>query len=275
MKPSIVLDKSYLDGSPASDVKALCDDYAALMPEELFYELITASIGSQKRCFSKFPDRVNPVLLVPSIGTLLCAEMEHQVPCCPIEACRLNVDFTFNRAFREGTYVPLDDALYNLEEWKSSVARDTKAFIQRWTILHHFFPELNGIEWKTFTEAIQLARQKVATDEDFVRAIYASFINENGPKDAPRPESISPEWAFFRWVQCQVIASLRLFGRYQGKVPESQGQLFIERMEHSMLDSYYLIYATLVGRIATFDEEIRQDFAILSPNGNLLPPRTC
>ena len=275
MKPSIVLDKSYLDGAPANEVRALCDDYAALMPEELFYELITTRPESQKRCFSKLPDRFNPVLLVPSIGTLLRAEMEHQVACSPIEAHIVNEDFEFNRKLREGTYVLEGDVLRNLAEWRASVAQDTKGFIQRWAVVHHFFPELNEIEWKDFPEAIQSARQKVATDNDFVRDIYASFLDEDAPKDAPSPESIAPEWVFFRWVQCQVLASLRLFGRYQGTVPNSQGQAFVERIEHSMLDSYYLIYGSLVGRIATLDEEVREDFLSLLPNGDLVPPKTC
>lgn len=272
MKPAIVLDKSYLDGAPTQAVMALCDEYEALMPEELFYELITTRPESQKRCFSKLPDRVNPVLLVPSIGTLLRAEMEHQAACTPIEAHRGTEDYEFNRKLREGTYVPEGDVLRNLEEWKASIADDTKGFIQRWAVVHHFFPELNGIDWKDFPATIQSAREKVATDDDFVRTVYASFLDEDAPKDSPRPEAISREWVFFRWVQCQVLASLRLFGRYQGRVPESQGQAFVERIEHSMLDSYYLIYGSLVGRIATLDDEVREDFVLLQPNGVLVPP---
>src|SRR5712692_5058891 len=64
----IVLDKSYLDGASTASVIGLCDRYSVLMPQELFFELMTTSAKSQRRCFSKLPDRDAPVALVPPVG---------------------------------------------------------------------------------------------------------------------------------------------------------------------------------------------------------------
>lgn len=266
MTTAVVLDKSYLDGASTEAVRALCDNYTALISDELFFELITTRPESKQRCFSKLPDRRNPVSLIPNVGSLLRFELEHQVACTPVVRHKVKESFSFNKKLRDGSYVFEGETLRNLEEWKDRVAEDTNGFIERWEIVHQFFPELSGIEWKDFPDAIKAARLKIATDEDFVRSIYASFLGEDAPANSPKPEAISPDWAFFRWVQCQVLCSLRLFGRYQGKVPNPQGKVFIEKAEHSMLDSYHLIHGSLVGAMATLDEEVREDLLLLLPD---------
>ena len=103
-----------------------------------------------------------------------------------------------------------------------------------------------------------------------MREIYSSFLDENAPPDAPAPELINPDWAFFRWVQCQVISALRMFGKYQGKIklPASKG--IFTRAEHTMHDIYYTILATLSGSLATGDREIIEDFCLIYPEGILI-----
>jgi hypothetical protein len=227
---------------------------------------MTTRPESQQRCFSKLPERTNPVCLIPNVGSLLRFELEQHVACTPVVRHKVQDDFPFNSKLRDGSFVFKGEDLRNLEAWKARVAEDTKGFIDRWAIVHQFFPELNGIEWKDFPDAIKAARRKTATDADFIRNIYASFLEEDAPANAPNPDAISPEWAFFRWVQCQILCGLRLFGRYQGKVPDAQGKVFLEKAEHSMLDSYHLIHGSLVGAMATLDEEVREDLFLLLPD---------
>ncbi|MCC6302595.1 MAG: hypothetical protein IT489_07330 [Gammaproteobacteria bacterium] len=272
MKISVILDKSFLDGASTEAVRALCEDYVVLVSDELFFELITTRPESQQRCFSKLPDKTNPVYLIPNVGSLLRFEIEQEIACTPVVDHRLNDAFQFSNKLRDGSFIPDGQMLQYLEEWKSTIGDDTRGFIERWSIVHQFFPEINGIEWKEFPNAIKEARQRTATDVDFIRGIYASFLDEDAPRNAPRPDRITPEWAFFRWVQCQILCSLRLFGRYQGKVPDSQGGVFLEKAEHSMLDSYHVIHGSLVGAMATLDEEIREDLLLLRPTCLLIPP---
>ena len=160
--------------------------------------------------------------------------------------------------------------MQSLMEWKKQVKEDTGNFLVRCSIVHQFFPELNGIEYKDFPAAIGEARKKVAEDHEFVKAIYASFLDEDAPANAPLPESIGPSWAFFRWVQCQLLSALRMFCKYQGKIklPASNG-VFI-RAEHTMHDIYYTILATLSGALATGDQEIIDDFYLACPGGILI-----
>lgn len=271
MANSVMLDKSYLDGASTQAVRALCNDCDVLMSDELFFELITTRPESQQRCFSKLPDRTNPVALIPNVGSLLRYEMERQEACTPVARHRIPEAFQFNAKLRNGTFVFEGQVLQDLEAWKKRTAEDTRGFIERWSVVHQFFPELNGIEWRDFPSAVEKARLKIATNAEFVRGIYASFLDEDAPKSAPHPEGISPEWAIFRWVQCQILCALRLFGRYQGRIPDTQGKAFIEKAEHSMLDSYHAIHGSLVGAVATLDNEIREDLLLVLPSCILIP----
>lgn len=271
MKKSVILDKSFLDGASTQSVRNLCNDFDVLLSEELFFELITTRPESQKRCFSKFPDQTNPVLLVPNVGSLLRFEMEQQEPCTPVTRHKIPGTFQFNAKLRDGNFVFEGQVLQDLENWKKTTAEDTLNFIQRWSVVHQFFPELSGVDWKDFPDAIQKARLKVSSNTAFVRDVYASLLKSGAPTNAPSPEHISHEWAIYRWIQCQILSALRMFERYQGKIPSTQGQAFIEKAEHSMLDSYHAIYGCLVGTMATLDNEIRADLLLLHPKCALIP----
>lgn len=268
----IVLDKSYLDGAPTASVRSLCEHFDALLSDELFFELMTTEPLSQKRCFSKLPDRENPVGLVPNVGFLLRFEREHQRSCAPLAQHRIPDRYVFHKKLREGSFVCEGEVLDNLNAWRTRVEADTKEFVERCQVVHQFFPELNGIEWKDFPAAVTEARKKIATDDDFVREIYASFLDEAAPPDAPSPGLLTGDWAWFRWVQCQILAALRIFQKHQGRFPETPSSDFLRRAEHSMLDVYYVILGALSGGIATLDSEIREDFLAIRPDAAMVSP---
>lgn len=76
----IVLDKSYLYGAGAKRMEKFCSSYETLMPESLFYELLTTSPDNRAKCFSNLPKRDNPLILVKNIGFILRYEVEKKVP---------------------------------------------------------------------------------------------------------------------------------------------------------------------------------------------------
>ncbi len=171
---------------------------------------------------------------------------------------------------REGTFVPEGDIKKSLDEWARQVHDDTQEFLERCEVVYQFFPELNEIKNKYLPQAIYDLRIKVATNQDFIREVYSTFLDEHAPSDAPQPETLEPNWAFFRWTQCQLMSALRMFGKHQGniKLPAPTG-VFI-RAEHTMHDIYYTILATLSGALASFDREIIEDFSLCCPEGALI-----
>ena len=58
----IVVDKSFLDGAPALQIRELFTSHKALIIEPLFLELMTTKAKSQVRCFSKVPEEPGEVV---------------------------------------------------------------------------------------------------------------------------------------------------------------------------------------------------------------------
>lgn len=269
-KMEIVIDKSFLDGSTTEQIRLLCGQHTVLFSEILLFELMTTSLKSQKRCFSKFPATPNPVVLIPSVGTLLSYEIKNGVSCMPLIERKIQEDFKFNERLALGTFIPGGDVKLTIEEWLSLVRNDTINFLERCAVVYQFFPELNGVENKEFYEAINQARIRIATDEDFVKEIYASFLDENAPPDAPKPDVIDKTWAFFRWVQCQILSALRIFGKYQGKIELPVTNGVFTHAEHTMHDIHYTILASLSDALASIDKEIINDSILCNPGGVLV-----
>lgn len=268
----LIIDKSFLDAAPAREVLALFAAHAPVMTHELFYELMTTDEKSRTWCFRKFPDQINPIPLVPNVGYLMRLEAERKTPCTSLVKDQIPERFVFNRKLREGAYVFEGEVLKHVDEARAEVAQDTKGFSERCMIVHQFFPELSGIEVNRLPAAVSDARRKVASDVQFVRDTYASFIDEHAPAYAPDPAILSPDWAWFRWVQCQILGGLRIFGRYRGSVPADAGAPFWTRIEHTMLDVYYVIQGAITGAIATGDTEVQDDFHLVRPDGLLVLP---
>jgi hypothetical protein len=139
--------------------------------------------------------------------------------------------------------------------------------------VHQFFPELIGIEFRDFPAAVAAAKARVGTSPDEVRRVFSSFERESLPPGAPLAEEIDETWAWYRWVQCQVLAALRMFERYQCDVPAEPTAKIIERAEHSMHDLEYVLIGSLVGALASNDGEVIEDFRIARPEGRLVTSR--
>jgi hypothetical protein len=108
-------------------------------------------------------------------------------------------------------------------------------------------PELKTVDAADMLGAVASARQKITGSVTFVRSVYASLCAEQAPANAPSPDLLDPSWALFRWVQCQLLAAVRIFTRYDGSVPRDAGTGFWTRAEHSMLDVYYVVLGSLAG----------------------------
>lgn len=259
----IVLDKSYLDKVSPSEVADVCERYTALMPQELFFEMMTTRPESQRRCFAKLPDRDSPVALIPPVGVLVDFERRCHRACVPLSGHRVDKQpYGFNRQLRDGTFVPSADDARELAAWQSQVDRDTHAFMDTCLAVSDVFPDLKGLRQEQLRAVVERKREMIATDRNFVLSIY----HAGAPSDAPPADQIDPQWAIFRFFQCRMLSALRMFARYQGAMPDQAGSEFWRRAEHSMQDVYCLILGSLAGGLATFDDEIEQDFLLIRPD---------
>jgi hypothetical protein len=270
MRPPLILDKSYLDGASTSHVMQLCSEFRVMCSETLFFELMTTRDTSQVRCFAKLPQRPGAIALLPDLQPLLRAEMEACSPCKDVGEYVAQGTYVFNPKLAEGTYVPPPEIAETLLEWRRNVEAETRSFLERCQSVHQFFPELIGIEFRGFPAAIAAARSRVATDPEFTRAVFATFERDDLPTTAPMPEQLTPSWAWFRWVQCQLMAALRMFERYQCNVPLEPSPAVLNRAEHSLHDTQYVVMATLAGAIASNDREIIEDLRLVAPGVKII-----
>lgn len=261
----VVIDKSFLDGVGAARIQQLCASHACFFTETLFYEVMTTTAESRLRCFSKLPDKTNPIFLLPRSGNLMAFEFQNQRACGSLTNHRVQHSFVFNAGLRSGTYEPPSLVEQTLASWRTEVDADTRSFLDRCQSVHEFFPELIGIEFRDFSAAVKRARSRVAVDVELVTRIYGSFIGHGAPANAPAPSAIGPEWFVFRWLQSQLLAALRLFMRYQCRIPNPPSPAVLLKAEHSMHDADYVALGAHAGVIATLDGEVAEDFKLLRP----------
>ena len=269
-KVELIIDKSFLDGASPEEMSELCRDYFVIMPYELFFELMTTRDESRRRCFNNLGDSANPVALLAEIGELLTYESDTKICCTPLSERCLSVNYQFNRGLRDGTFQFSGDVLEERDRLTVQFQNDAAVFADMYTRVHEFFPEIDAIRFphKEFRCAVEAAKRKVACDTDFVKEVYGSLRDaQTFPSPWPHPDRINGEWAFFRWVQCKVLAALRLYLKHQGSIPPDPGRPFWTKTEHSMVDAYYLIYGALTGALASRDHEMIEDFQLLSPGG--------
>lgn len=267
----IVLDKSFVDGAGRDQVREVLARHKALIIEPLFYELMTTDQPiRQSRAFNKFPREAGAFTLIPNMGTFLRHEFEQQKAIEPLASCAIEGKHIFNEALRDGSYVPTEQIRADILNWQTEVNHATDTFLQMCETVHHFFPELNGIESKDFPAAIAMARRSVATDSPRVRAIYEEIRGWDAPDTKIDSAILNERWATFRFFQCHLLAALRIFGRYTGDLPKTPK--FRLHVEHCIHDLEYVLVASLVGAIATNDREVEEDFRMLRPDGVVVRP---
>jgi hypothetical protein len=269
----LIIDKSFLDAASPKEVSKIWKTYFVIMPDILFFELITTREDSRKHCFNKLPDIDSPVALLPGIGELLRYEIDTKRSCIPLSERCLKEKYRFNTRLRDGTFQFMGEVLEERDRLTTEVKDDARNFAKRCMTVHQFFPGITGIAYRELPRAVEVARRRVVCDIDFIKRIYESFLRDQNPHSRwPSPSQIEGNWAFFRWVQCQLIASLRLFSTYQARIPPNPGIRFWTNIEHCMLDTYYLIFGALGGVLASADRAVMEDFSLLCPNGILVSP---
>ena len=269
----IMLDKSYLDAATSQQIKTLCGDHRVLMPDVLFYELTTTQETSRSRCFNKFPDTTNPVELIPNVGTLLRYELSTRSPCTPLYDRREQVEFSFNSGLGSGTFDFTDAQREVRKDQEAIVEKNAKEFFELAMMVAAFFPQTNGIPYSALPDEIEAAKRQVAVDIFTVRRIYKRLLKRGEIPNPILPDTLNPNWAYFRWVQVRCLYSLDLIFRYQGRLPSEPSVKFWTRTEHDMLDSEYVILAALSGSLASNEKRMIEFFHLIRPDGFLFTCR--
>jgi hypothetical protein len=272
LRPTVVVDKCYLQGSKTDHIRELCLSHNILMTDVLFYELISSSEPQRSRCFAKFPPTENPVSIIQHTGALLRKEINSHAPSGKPSDNPENIRYRFHPELATGEYVFPEDARQALDEENYKTHESVVSFIQRVRIIKEIFPEL--LIGSDFDKAAanQEAVRIIVSDTTSILKFYSNFESPVGEKPLPPVEIITPAWALFRWVQIQLLMSLDVFFRYQGKIPEASELThpWYDKIEHDLLDAEYLVLGVLEGSFATTERKLQRYWQMLRPDGVLL-----
>lgn len=268
-KPTILLDKSYLQGSTAVHMLQLAQSHQLLMADVLFYELISSSEPGRSRCFAKFPEIENPVVLVNHVGALLEREIQSHRACGKPSTRYEDIRFEFDEALASKDYTLPPSAAETLQEQMVELRQDVERFVERVRLIPTLIPNLlegTSSERQSMREA---AEEFIATDTDAMMKFYGSLEAPTGERPLPPASILTQDWALFRWQQVQLLFALDAFCRYGGRVPDTLSGKAYEKVEHDVLDAQYLLLGVLEGSLATREKKLQRWFSLLSPNGQL------
>ncbi|MDF1690368.1 MAG: hypothetical protein P1U35_12240 [Cycloclasticus sp.] len=268
-KTEIILDKCFLQGASQGAIEKMTESFQLLMPDVLFYELISSCEPGRSRCFSKFPNSPNPIPVTQHIGALLNHEITaHQPSGLPSENL-VEVDYRFNPELATGEYEFSERDLQTCSEIEEELKSDISALIQRVNSLEELFPNFHERVRKEQEPYVREIMNAVANDVSDL-ATFLSQLELPGEKAMPPRESLNQNWAIFRWLQVQLLFAIDIARRYGvldiAKLTEKQQTSF----EHDVLDSHYLILGILQKSLATKEKKLIHFFKLLCPDGTLV-----
>lgn len=264
----IILDKSYLQGTSQGRLRKLSTQFQFLMPDVLFYELITSSEPGRSRCFKKLPQKANPIPVVKSVGNLLRKELTTLKPAGLPSENLLKVNYRFNPELRYGSYILPDDVKTAIRESEAELDKDVSMLMDL-IALETLFPAIH-------TGTTEKRKKYKFECEQYIASNIEELSNSLSRFEPPEGTTMPPEnildesWTLLRWFQVRLLFSLDIFWR-RGHINISalkEGEK--ERLEHDVLDMQYLILAILQRAFATRDKKLIEFYNLLCPDGTLM-----
>lgn len=258
----VVIDKSYLQGAAGDVVRRLCDEHTVIFTETLLYELLTGPQLERDACFAKFPERDNPVEVIPRPGPLLRYENEHFRAASPIINHRIPWRFRFNPKLGRRSFQHSADENSALADWRLEIQYEVETFHEVATGISAWCPQLNNLSRQQLKIACEDLKRQACADTMAVRTVYGSLRLDK----FPAASFLGSDWVLFRWIQVRLLYSLDYVARYGfgdlSSIPK--------RVEHDIHDIQYLLYGTLCGALATRDTDIATNFKLACPEGRLI-----
>lgn len=269
---TVVLDKNYLQSAPYQEIRALCARGAS-MPDVLFFELMSNDENRDK-CFRKFPDGENPLVLLPGVGDLMKMEVRNNRPCgIPSnnpEAAR----YQFNKKLADGTFRLDAEQQALVAEKRAELRADVGGLVQRVEAVASMFPQLLGgrdADRRAFKESVE---ETIGTDREQLMRFYASLeVPALDGKAFPSAERLTTNWAIYRWLQVNLLMGVDLLYRYRLTLQDKDvmTEKLATELENDILDSQYVIVGALEGALASGDKNVRRLWRLIRAKGELIP----
>jgi len=258
----IVLDKSFLYRSGSQKISHLCFSNQVLMPEALFYELLTTSSENRAKCFRNLPAADNPVMLIKNVGYILRTEVKNKMPFTDIKDASHNIRYIFNNKLIDPNHEFTCEQKNTISTWRADIHSRIEDFKQKAAVVSGWFPAVKHFKAGSNREPIEKAKLLLCKDHSVVKSIYEQIRHQSFPET----DLIDERWALFREIQVQVIAALDYVGKYGDNNP----LIVSKKIENEYMDLEYCITALMVGALASYDKGMIQRFLSILPEGKVI-----
>ena len=256
-----VLDKSFLQGVNSAQLQYYAQrGWTFGLTEALMHEHFRKRDARRIANLFKLHSIEGSVVLLPGIGEMFRSEAKTLKPACATMQAK-RIEFTPQKG-PSGEYFELDrPSLMSTQERSRELKARLREIIDVWQLSLREMSELKNASPKELPERINELSLNIRDDRGDMRGFYANHRHA----DFPPPELLDEKWAFFRWIQVQLLAGLNFISRHgvNAKVDE-------ESMLHELLDLDYLISALLVGGLACRETRFVERFRFLRPDGVIL-----
>ncbi len=259
----ILVDKSYLHGSTKNEISQLCYEHDVIVPQVLFYELLTTTPDSRKKCVSKLPEEYGAYDMIPGVGEYLSLEAGRQEAATPVVAHKMPNEPRINPLWANDDFHVSADQEIARSEWIRVTREGVKLFHDIAKRVPQWFPILSSvsddIERKDACNKIKIEACK---EPQNVRDFYEGLEI----KGYPPASIISPSWIVFQHTKMNLLYSIDHFARHGFSISKEPPK----RVEQEVHDLEYVIFGALCGALASDDLGMQMNFRLACPEGHLL-----
>ena len=264
----VILDKSYLQAASDSRFKELSDQYQFLMPDVLFYELISSDEPERSRCFKKLTHLTNPIQPVKSVSELLRKERITLKPAGRPSKNLLKVEYRFNPELSQGSCSLSDTLKMVIHESETELDRDV-SMLMNFTSLETVFPHIHtGTTDQRKKYKSECERYITDNSEELGDILYS--LEPDDGLSIPTQQDLNESWTLLRWFQVRLLFDLDLYERYGNDNPVGLTQNLKKKLKNDVLDMHYLIMGVVQKGFATRDNKLINYYDLLCPDGILL-----
>ncbi len=210
--PSVVVDKSFLQGRTKEAVHRFARQHRILMTEALLFEML-ANPQDRRTCFAKLPSGENPVDIVLHRGAYLLKEISTRRPVPKPSAKIERLRFQFNERLLRPDYTLPSKAKAVLDEQRREVLADSESAKTRALQMPSFFPGLAARKSHIRRAARDEAEMQVVQPGALLD-FYANLRAPKGQRKLPPRCLITDNWALYRWLQIDFLFCIDLYFRF-------------------------------------------------------------
>lgn len=256
----VLLDKSFLQGVNLSDLQRYADEgWIFGVSEIFFFEHLRKHDRWRTANLFKLRSIESSAALLPGISEMFREEAKTNGPACAIMRAR-PIELEAQRG-PSGEFFELDGpSLDSIERQTRDLRKKVSDLTDVWQTLRAI-PELKQASHKEAPEVVERLAFKIRDDLEELRTSYANIRHPNLPSST----IIDKHWAYFRWIQVQLLAGLDFIKKFGADAKPNE-----ENMLHELIDLDYLISALLVGGLACRETRIIERFQFLRSDGVIL-----